>query len=256
MNPWRKLILFTFIVLLPAVVVGISNLYVFPDSALAATIMLLVTVGVAGIFTWQSGAATARVARYCVVADLLICVVLCVNLGCHWLLAREVSAARQGVAERHTEEDREDRRELARKNAEAERELALKKADADLAAANAKLAEAERRRLLQLPVEQRRSVLSVQQAPKEAATPAPAIAPLTTSATPEIKAAATPKLTPEQVREKWWAWLTALAFAECFTSVLAGAILCGVWEWDRNRDGIPDHLQHGAAWPRSIDVGK
>ena len=55
--------------------------------------------------------------------------------------------------------------------------------------------------------------------------------------------AVTPRLTPEQVRESWWWKLTALAFAECFASVLAGAILAGVWEWDRNGDGIPDHLQ-------------
>jgi len=28
-----------------------------------------------------------------------------------------------------------------------------------------------------------------------------------------------------------WRWkLTALAFAECFASVLAGAILAGIWE--------------------------
>jgi hypothetical protein len=50
-------------------------------------------------------------------------------------------------------------------------------------------------------------------------------------------------LTPEQVRESWWWKLTALAFAECFASVLAGAILAGIWEWDRNHDGIPDDKQ-------------
>src|SRR5262245_47959463 len=103
MNPWRKTIIFTFIVLLPAVVVGISNFHVFPDSALSATIMLLITVGVAGVFTWQSGNATERISRFCVLADIIICAILCVNLGGHWLLAREVSAARRGVEERHAE---------------------------------------------------------------------------------------------------------------------------------------------------------
>jgi hypothetical protein len=51
------------------------------------------------------------------------------------------------------------------------------------------------------------------------------------------------RLTPEQVRKSWWWKLTALAFAECFASVLAGAILAGIWEWDRNHDGVPDYLQ-------------
>jgi len=61
-----------------------------------------------------------------------------------------------------------------------------------------------------------------------------------------------PRLTPEEVRAKWRWFLTAFAIAERATSVLAGAILAGVWEWDRNHDGIPDHLQQ----PRSLGVGK
>jgi len=235
----RKLLLFVFVVLLPAVVVGISNLTVFPDSAWAATIMLVVTVGVAAVFTWQSGEATRKIARYCIAADFVIAAILCVDMGSHWLLAREVSAAKQGVVERHDEEDRADRR----KSAEAERQLALKKAEAELAAANVKLQNAEARRLARLRLSERRSSITV-------ATPeptnAPVIAPMslvppgaTVSTTVELK----PRLTPDQVRESWWWKLTALAFAECFASVLAGAILAGIWEWDRNHDGIPDHLQ-------------
>jgi len=235
---WRKLILFTFIVLLPAIVVGISNFFVFPDSALSATLMLIVTVGVSGIFTYFSGDATARIRRYCIGADVVICVILCVNLGSHWLLAREVSAAKQGVEERHTEEDREEQR----KAAEAERQLALNKSASDLAKAQANASYAESRRLAQLPIEQRRERVAPR-APKQAAT-APASGPM-----PEVKAEATspstPRLTPDQVRERWWWFLTALAFAEVFAAVLGGAILAGIWEWDRNHDGIADYLQQG-----------
>jgi hypothetical protein len=253
MNPWRKLVLFTFVVLIPAIVVGISNLHVFPDSSLSATLMLIVTVGVAAIFTWQSGAATKRVARYCIIADIIICVILCINLGGHWLLAREISAAKQGVEERHAEEDRE----LQRKKAETELDIArkkadadLKKADADLQLASARAADAERKRLAKLPIWQRRerlaprAPLSPQAAKAEAApSPEPAAAP----EVPGVKAALAPRLTPEQVREKWWWFLTALAFAECFASILAGAVLAGVWEWDRDHDDIPDHLQRQIA---------
>jgi hypothetical protein len=152
----RKLILFCIIVLLPAVVVGISNLHVFPDSAWAATIMLVVTVGASAVFTWQSGATTSKISRYCIVADFVIAAILCVNLGSHWLLAREVSAAKQGVVERHAEEEREDRRAKER----VERELELKKAEAELAAAHVKLQNAEARRLAQLPRSERRSSLA------------------------------------------------------------------------------------------------
>jgi hypothetical protein len=67
-----------------------------------------------------------------------------------------------------------------------------------------------------------------------------------TAETPAVAVTAVkPKATEEEVRERWWWKLTALAFAECFASILAGAILMGVWEWDRNHDGVPDHLQQG-----------
>src|SRR5262249_60162686 len=67
-----------------------------------------------------------------------------------------------------------------------------------------------------------------------------------------------PRMTPDEVREKWWWFLTALAIAECAASVLAGVVLSGVWEWDRNHDRIPDYLQNGAgvALPREISAPK
>jgi hypothetical protein len=252
---WRKIILFTFAVLLPAVIVGISNFVVFPDSSLAATLMLVVTVGIAGVFTYFSGDATAKVRRYCIVADVTICAILCVNLGGHWILAREVSAARQGVEERHAEEEREDRR----REAEAERQLRLKEAEAQIIAKQTAAIHAERRRLATLPVEQRRSVLKASEAPKAVATIQPlSLAPVETAAATSAHAISARRLTPDEVREKWWWFLTALAIAECAASVLAGTILAGVWEWDRNHDGIPDNLQQptGVGTPREIAAGK
>lgn len=225
----RKLILFCFTVLLPAIVVGISNFTVFPDSSWAATLMLVVTVGIAAVFTWQSGDATPKISRYCIVADFVIAAILCVNLGSHWLLAREVSAARQGMTERHAEEDREEKR----KASETERQLALKKVDAELQ-------EVERRRLRLLPRSERRSALDI---PKPEPAKTPTLQPMTLVPLGMVASIGSARLTPEQVRESWWWKLTALAFAECFASVLAGAILCGIWEWDRNKDGIADHKQ-------------
>ena len=227
----RKTILFCFTVLLPAVVVGISNFGVFPDSAWAATLMLIVTVGVAAIFTWQSGDATPKISRYCIAADFVIAAILCVNLGSHWLLSREVAAAKQGVEERHSEEDREEKRRADN----AKRQLDLKKAELDLQ-------NAEARRLRALPRSERRSAMR----PPEQAESWQVIPPHTPKA--ELKA----KLSPEQVRESWWWKLTALAFAECFASVLAGAILAGIWEWDRNGDGIDDAKQQPKVLARIV----
>lgn len=229
MNPWRKLLLFTFIVLMPAVVVGVSNFKAFPDSSFLATVMLLTTVGVAGLFTWKSNHATAKIVRYCIVADVIICALLCVNVGCHWIFSRELSGAKQSTVERHTEEDREERR----KGADVERQLALRKAEADLVKEQARASNAEARRLAQLPRRLRTSQMPQVVAP----------APPTPETVAEIKITAKPRASEEEVRERWWWTLIALAFAECFASILAGGILMGVWEWDRNRDGVADHLQ-------------
>jgi hypothetical protein len=239
MNPWRKLLLFTFIVILPAVVVGMSNFKAFPESSFLATVMLLTTMGVAGLFTWKSNHATPKIVRYCIIADIIICALLCVNVGCHWIFSRELSGAKQSTVERHTEEDREEKR----KAAEADRQLALKKADADLAAKNAQVIAAEERRLARLPRWMRQSQTPI--AAPAAPAPTPSTLALSADSAPESQAAAKPKATEEQVRENWWWTLIALAFAECFASILAGGILMGVWEWDRNHDGIPDHLQQG-----------
>ncbi len=248
MNPWRKLLLFTFIVILPAIVVGVSNFKAFPDSSFLATVMLLTTVGVAGLFTWKSNHATPKIVRYCIIADIIICALLCVNVGCHWIFSRELSGAKQSTVERHSEEDREEKR----KAAEAGRQVALKKADADLAKAeadraakNAAMLNAEANRLAKLPRWMRRSQSPIAAPTAQPATAAVSPAVAIAEAAPEPKVDIKPKATEEQIRENWWWTLIALAFAECFASILAGGILMGVWEWDRNHDGIPDYLQQG-----------
>lgn|SRR5262252_7731546 len=235
-----RLLIFLFAVLIPLVIVGISNLTVFPDAAWLATLMLVVTGGIAGVLTWKSGDATPKIRRYCIVADFGVAVILCINVGCHWILSREVSAARQGVTERHIEEDRD----IQRKTQETNLEIARREAGAREAEANARLQNAERRRLAQLPVSERRSLISAPSAPKAATAPG-LIAPMSLVPPGSAVAATPPRLTPDQVRDAWWWRLTVLAFAECFAGVLGGIILGGVWEWDRNHDGIPDHLQAG-----------
>ena len=137
---WRKSIIYVFTALLPTLMVGISNFHVFPDASLLATLMLVVTAGVTGGFSYFSGDATAKVRRHCILTDVAICAILYFNLGGHWLLAREVSAAKQGVEERHAEEDRE----LQLEKAKTELDIARKQAEAELAKQTAILQNAER----------------------------------------------------------------------------------------------------------------
>ena len=126
--------------------------------------------------------------------------------------------------------------------------MKLKQADAELAAANVKLQNAEARRLSQLPRSERHSSFT---APPPEPTKEPLLVPMSLVPTGAAAVSApilpTPRLTPDQVRESWWWRLTALALAEVFASVLAGAILFGCWEWDKNHNGIDDRLERGTA---------
>jgi len=250
---WGRVALYGFCVFLPAVAVGISNYYVFRDSFWMATMMLLITMGIAAIFTYYSDRAIWRVRRFCVLADLAICVILCINLGSHWALAREVSGAKESVVERHTEEDREE----ARKNAEADRLAKLTAEQRELTKQQGELAKQESQRFRNEAIRndsaRRLGVIPRQlnpfsrTAPAPAATIAPTIGP--TSA-PGGKKQTEPTLTPEEIRTNWNPFLTILAYVECLVSVLAGGILAVVWEWDRNRNGIPDRLEGNYVQPR------
>ena len=233
MNPWRKFFLFLCIVALPALIVGVCNYNVFPDSSFVMTVMICATVGVAAVFTWKSRQATRRVAQYCIVADIFICIVLCVNGGGHLLLSRELSAAKQGLAERHIEEDREGKR----RDAEAERQVKIAQANAEILRNQTAQIQAESRRLSRLPYEQRRSILSDSR-------PVAEIAPAPTAPAVAVESKLSrsiPRLTPDEVLAEWAWFLTVMSFVDFFASVLAGAVLIGVWEWDRNQNGIPDH---------------
>ena len=43
--------------------------------------------------------------------------------------------------------------------------------------------------------------------------------------------------------EKWSAWLLWFAVVDLLTSVVSFGVCTLMWEWDKNRNGIPDHLE-------------
>ena len=232
-----KITLILFVVLIPALCVGISNRSVFPDAVYTVNLMIIASVGVACTFTALSAKATDRVRQWVLIADIAIAAVLFANLAAHLIMARDISAAKQSVEESNAEDDRQDARETRR----IERKIAESKAAATLAESQAKLQAAEAARLRRLPIDQRRSAISTP--PEEAPTIPPLAASMTAADPKETIKAVVKKLTPEEVRESWRTLLIWLVIGDCGTSVLAGAILMARWEWDRNGNGIPDHLE-------------
>jgi hypothetical protein len=230
---WGKAAGMLFAVIIPAALVAYANHKVFPDSSWIATGMIVTTCGIAGIFTVASGYATSKVRRYCLFAHLVLCIVLSANLAAHWVLSRQVSGAKQATAARHTEEDRAD----ARRRAQVEDNLRLIESQRNLTAETTKQLRMEAVR----NDSARRLGIT---APRGArvSTPATAAA-LPSLEAPQTPTDATPRLTVEQVMNKWNDWLLWFAVADLLVSVVAFGICALMWEWDKNRNGIPDHLE-------------
>lgn len=232
---WGKVAGMFFAVLAPGILLAVANAQVFPESTWLATGMVLVSVGIAGIFTVASAYATPHVRRYMLFAHLALCLVMGANLACHWVLSREVSGARQSVAERRADEDRaEERRKAA--VADAERLLAAQR---ELSQAEARRLNAEARRNYTA----RQLGLSVSPSFRRAAPPqAPiSLAPVI----PELPhpAESSPVVTVEQVMAKWNPRLIYFAIADFLVSLVAFGIALLLWEWDKDGDGVPDHRQ-------------
>lgn len=237
---FAKLAIFIFTVFLPAVAVGISNWYVFRDSFVIATILLIITVGVAAVATYYSGAALARIRKYCLMFDLLIGIVLCINLTSHFLLARDVSAAKESVEDRHIEEER---KAVFQRN-QTEQQQRILDAQAKLLEQQQKALRAEAlrndsaKRLGVKPAPQSSSIII---GPKFEPSAEPTTDPLQANLAAITESRQAEKsLTPEEVKKKWNGWLTFWAFVDVFVAVIGGSILASIWQWDRNDNGISD----------------
>jgi len=222
---WGKAAGMLFAVIIPGVLVIAANKTVFPEASWLATGMVVTTIGIAIIFAVASALATPKVRRYVLIATFAIDLVLAGNLAFHWVLAREISGAKQATTERHSEEDRADKR--------AEAEVKRRK---DLLESETKRLKAEAWR----NAEARKLGI---QAPRGTRISAPA-----SESTAETAAAVTATLdkalTVEEVMKYYTPFLLAFAIAELLVSVVAFGICALAWEWDKNGDGIADHLQH------------
>jgi hypothetical protein len=246
---WGKFFGYIFCVLVPAGIVAVANHNVFPDSSWIALGMIVVTCGVAAIFSIASSFATRKVRRYVLIALLCLGIVLSANVAVHWLLSREVSGAKQAVEARHIEEDRDN----TRRKEESERQKGLLEAQRDFLKAQGDLAKSEAQRLRMEAVRNDsarrlgvlpRSAGSVPASPASALVPGPIVAAHDNPPpTPAAIATAQAVLTVAQVMAKWNTILLWMAIADLFSSVVAFGILALVWEWDLNRNGIPDHLE-------------
>jgi hypothetical protein len=227
-----------FAVIIPAILVIAANKKVFPDASWLATGMVITTMGIAIIFAVASAFATPKVKRYVLIAAFAIDTVLAGNLAFHWVLAREISGAKQVTTVRHEEEDREE----ARREAEAKRHRELIAEQTALAAETAKQLRMEairndsaRRLGIRAP---RGATVSAPSAPVTVSAPA---AEVTASAKPA--AAVVAPRTVEEVMNEYTPWLLGFAIAELLTSVVAFGICALLWEWDLDGDGVADHLQ-------------
>lgn len=228
---WGKFAGFIFAVLIPGGLVAYCNHLVFPESSYIAIGMVIVSIGIAGIFTVASSFATAKVRRYILAAHLALCIVLSANLAAHWVLSRQVSGAKQAKAERHEEEDRVDKR----RREQVEENLRLMAEHRALVQADAKRFNAEAWRN---NTARRLGLPAPRGARPASASEAPALPSLDVPRAADTK----PRLTVEQVMEKWSERLLWFAIADLLASVVAFGVCALLWEWRRPSDYIVQPL--------------
>jgi hypothetical protein len=249
---WGKVAGMIFAVGIPALLTIVANNQVFPDSSWLATGMVLTTFGVAVIFAVASSYATDKVRKYVLMAALVLAVELAANLAVHWVLSREVSGAKQATTARHDEEDRAE----ARREAEAKRQKELMAQQKELLAEQKALTAETARQLRYEAIRNDSARRLGIRAPRGATVTTPPSAPIvaptiestvepitepTAKADGQIKE---PPKTVEQVMAKYSGWLLVFAIIDLLSSVVAFGVCALLWEWDRNRNGIPDHLEN------------
>jgi hypothetical protein len=228
-NPWGRLLVFLFAILLPSIAIGVSTLHVMPDAFWMILFSLAITVGISALLSFYAGHAMDHVARYCIITHLILGLALYGSYTLHIALARELSMARSSTADIHVEEDRAAKLR-ADQAAQAER---LLKAQAELAEKQARLNYSTGRRGVKVTP----PALNL---PQMSALPA----------RPESFRA------PEAIRQSWSGWLLWTAVIDGLLAIVGALVLAALWEWDRNGDGIPDRLQKPKReeFPSELDV--
>lgn len=228
-----KWVLWALVVLLPALAIAYSTWHVFRDAFPIIALLLTISVGVSAWTVVQSDEPDSRLRQAGLAAKFALAVIGFLNLGAHVQIAREMSGAKEGVVERHTEEDREQERA----DKEARRQKMLTEARA---AETAALTEAMRREAQlnnSLPVRQRKRTVTATVTPE----PDPLAEPSPTPAPP--KQAVTVAASPEHVRESWSWWVFFLTILESFVAVVGGAALLVMRHWDGNGNNVADWIE-------------
>lgn len=239
-NPWGKLLVFVFAVLLSAIIIAASTYHALPESFWIVLGLLIISVGVAAILNYYSGDATPKIGRYCIISHIALATVMSFGLVIHVLLSREISIAKQNVAEGERREDRI----AARRKQEMAQEAELLKSQAEYEKARAQSLRNEAIRndsARRLGITPRQSQASRDVAPPSIALvpaqPADAAIPFPEASAPVVAE------TPQTIRQKYSGWLLASAILDVIFSILAAVVLVARWEWDRDKDGIADNLQ-------------
>lgn len=227
-----KWALWVLVVLLPALAIAYSTWHVFRDAFPIIALLLAISVGVSAWTVFQSDEPDSRLRQAGLAAKFALAVVNFLNLSVHVQIAREMSGAKEGVVERHAEEDREQ----ARLDAQARRDKVLAEARAAEIAAQKDAMRAEAILNNSLPVRQRKRTVT--------ATATPEVDPLATpTKTAQPKQIAAVAASPEQVRESWPWWVFFLTILESFVAVVGGAALLVMRHWDGNGNNVADWIE-------------
>lgn len=227
---WEGYAFFGCLVVIPAIIVGVSSFYLFPDMRWMSTGLLLVTVIIGFLVHRRTSEPVAWLRQVGIVLAAVLGITMGCNLISHVGYTRDLSASNASRTQ-HLEDET---RELAALQTKTQ----LQK---ELTEAETKRMGELRRVLIQTPFKQRESLLS------KLAVGTPTTAPTAQPSKPdEPKIPTTPPLTPDQVREEWQPLLLKLLILDVAVSLLCGIVAAYYRQWDGNGNGIPEWIEQVA----------
>lgn len=223
---WESFAFFAALVLMPALIVGVSSYYLFPDMRWMSTGLLLIAVIVAGLVHRRTSEPVPWLRQLGIILAAVMCFTMGSNLISHVGYTRDLSAASASRIQRQEDETRE----LSALETKA-------KIQRDLTEAETKRIGELRRMLVQTPIKQRETLLS-----KLAGNvPLPLSTPPTTQRQAQLAT-----MTPDQVRDEWQPWLLKLLILDVIVSLVCGTVAGYARNWDGDGNGIPEWIEQVA----------
>lgn len=223
------------VMILGSIALLISIHQSFRDAFVISIFLILITLILSAIILYYSDRGDKRICWYCIIVDSLLAIAIWIQVGSHFAMGREISAARDSTVERHQEEDRELER------AKQLHQMKLESTEADIQLNNSEAVRSQAKA---------NEVYQIRRAGGRLSGGAPAPTPKNESGAAPSGSEEPRKIDPganarkyrrpEDIREEWSFFLLVLTFCETGAAILGASGLGVMFRIDKDKNDVPD----------------